>query len=173
MRRTGHAVISTLPIAENIRAICAVEQAALDKRSPAQRVSDAVSRALGSAFFGILHLVWFAAWIGMNTYRPFGVTAFDPYPFGLLTMVVSLEAIFLTIMVLISQNRMTMQADRRAHLDLQVNLLAEQEATAMLRMLERITVHLGLPVEDDTDILATRTDVEQLVTELDEKLPSQ
>ena len=90
----------------------------------------------------------------MNTYRPFGVKAFDPYPFGLLTMVVSLEAIFLTIMVLISQNRMTMQADRRAHLDLQVNLLAEQEATAMVRMLERITLHLGLPVEGDTDTLA-------------------
>ena len=117
----------------------------LDKRSPAQRVSDAVTRALGSASFGILHLVWFAAWIVMNTYRPFGVKAFDPYPFGLLTMLVSLEAIFLTIMVLISQNRMTMQADRRAHLDLQVNLLAEQEGTAMLRMLERITVHLGCP----------------------------
>jgi uncharacterized membrane protein len=79
--------------------------------------------------------------------------AFDPYPFGLLTMVVSLEAIFLTIMVLISQNRMTMQA-------------------AMLRMLERITVHLGLPVEGDFDTLATRTDVEQLMTELDAKLPA-
>ena len=79
MRRTAQALTSMPLIAENIRAICSVEQAALDKRSRAQRVSDAVTRALGSAFFGILHLVWFAAWIGMNTYRPFGVTAFDPY----------------------------------------------------------------------------------------------
>ena len=69
---------------------------------------------------------------------------FDPYPFSLLTLVVSLEAILLTGFVLISQDRMTKLADRRAHLDLQVNLLAEQELTAILKVVCLIADQTGV-----------------------------
>ena len=72
------------------------------------------------------------------------IEPFDPYPFSLLTMIVSLEAIFLSIWILISQNQMTRQADRREHLDLQINLLAEQESTATLRAVHGIAHHLGV-----------------------------
>ena len=72
---------------------------------------------------------------------------FDPFPFSFLTMVVSLEAIFLAIFVLISQNRMARLADHRAHLDLQINLRAEQEITTTLKLVQEIRAHLGIASE--------------------------
>jgi uncharacterized membrane protein len=70
--------------------------------------------------------------------------AFDPYPFQLLCMIVSLEAVLLSTFVLIKQNRMSALADERSHLDLQVSLLAEQEVTKVIQMLQRISTHLGV-----------------------------
>jgi uncharacterized membrane protein len=99
--------------------------------------------------------------------------AFDPFPFPLLTTMVSLEAIFLTLCVLASQNRMTRKADMRAHLDLQVNLLAEQEMTLVLRMLKEICEHLDLTETTQSDefrALIKRTDVNSLAEQLAEKL---
>ena len=92
-----------------------------------------------------------------------GIEPFDPFPFSLLTTIVSLEAIFLTLFVLISQNRMSREADKRAELDLQVNLLAEKEATMILRMLQEISGHLGLSGEANKDIeeLLKETKVEE------------
>jgi uncharacterized membrane protein len=84
-----------------------------------------------------------------------------------------LEAILLSIFVLINQNRLTRQADRRAHLDLQVNLLAEQESTRTLELLQRITEHLGISRTDDDCELATRTNVEEVVSTLDRTLPKE
>ena len=90
-------------------------------------------------------------------------------------MIVSLEAIFITIGVLISQNRMARQADRRAHLDLQINLLAEQESTATLRLLGHIAERLGIPTEravkTEQASLEAETDIRSLVTELDQRIP--
>jgi len=71
---------------------------------------------------------------------------FDPFPFSFLTMVVSLEAIFLAIFVLISQNRMARLADHRAHLDLQVNLRAEQEITTTLKLVQEMRAHSAWPL---------------------------
>jgi Protein of unknown function (DUF1003) len=73
----------------------------------------------------------------------------DPFPFSFLTLVVSLEAIFLSIFVLVSQNNLTRQSERRAHLDLQINLLAEQESTKTVALLERIAAHLHVPIPTD------------------------
>jgi uncharacterized membrane protein len=121
----------------------------------------------------VIHLVWFAGWIIINGGFIRRVKPFDPFPFSLLTMIVSLEAIFLSIWILISQNQMSRQADRREHLDLQVNLLAEQESTATLRVVNRIAQHLGLDVSDcATDVALTReTDIEHLASAVDETLP--
>jgi Protein of unknown function (DUF1003) len=102
----------------------------------------------------------------------FGRT-FDPYPFSLLTLLVSLEAILLTGFVLISQDRMTKRADRRAHLDLQVNLLAEQELTAILRVVCLIAEKTGLELEGcdpNLDQLLGRTDVRALNDELTKEM---
>src|SRR5688572_7043773 len=87
-------------------------------------LANTVTSVAGSMAYLWLHVVWFGTWLVANTVLGFG---FDDFPFGLLTMVVSLEAIFLSIFVLISQNRQAMLADKRAKLDLQVNMIAEDE----------------------------------------------
>jgi uncharacterized membrane protein len=120
-----------------------------------------------------VHVVWYAGWIGANLDLVPGVRTFDPYPFSFLTLVVSLEAIFLSLFVLNSQNRMTREADRRAHLDFQVNLLAEQENTKTLEMLQRLCRHLGvaIPSDDELDRLSEKTDVDRIASDLAQQLP--
>jgi uncharacterized membrane protein len=81
--------------------------------------------------------MWFAVRILANV-GWFGIEPFDPFPFGLLTTIVSLEAIFLSTFVLVSQNRQSAIADRRAQLDLQINLLAEYEVTRLLKLQDAI-----------------------------------
>jgi uncharacterized membrane protein len=114
--------------------------------------------------------MWFAAWVALNL----GVTKvrpFDPFPFPFLTMTVSLEAIFLTLFVLASQNRMGRQADKRAHLDLQIDLLAEREMTAVLQLLQDIASHLKVPetvTPEEIRDLMIETDVQRLTKRMDE-----
>src|SRR3984893_3847664 len=128
------------PVAHNIRAMVELEQKALDDRMPIDRLTDAVARVAGSTTFIVFHAIWFAAWIVLNATR----FAFDPFPYSLLNLVVALEAVFLTSVVLMTQNHVTRLGDRRAQLDLQVNLLAEQELTAMLNMLHGLCTHAGV-----------------------------
>ena len=113
-------------------------------RHPLDRFSDRVSDFAGSPWFLLIHLLWFVAWTVANTLVRKPV---DPYPFTFLTFLVSLEAIFLTSFVLISQNRMEAPAHRRAALDLQIDLLADQEMTSVLRTVTAIATHLGLASE--------------------------
>jgi len=127
----------------------------------------------GTAGFVAAHVVWFAAWIIWNTGLVPGVRPIDPFPFSFLTLVVSLEAIFLTLFVLMSQNNLTRQSERRAHLDLQVNLLAEQESTKTLEVLERIARHLNVPMPVEcARELAAPTDIREVVRTLDRHLPA-
>jgi len=103
-----------------------------------------------------------------------GITPFDPFPFSLLTSIVSLEAIFLTLFVLASQNRLTRETDKRAHLDLQVNLLAEQEMTVVLRMLKELCEHFNLTATARSEIfrgLIRQTDVGELAERVERDLP--
>jgi len=151
-----------------------LENAALHQRSATDRISDAITRFAGSGWFVAMHILWFTGWLTVNSISTSSFRVFDPHPYTLLTMIVSLEAIFLSIFVLISQNRMTRQADRRAHLDLQVNLLAEQENTMMLRMLRSLCEHAGIRpevVDDDVRSLFDKTDVHGLMHDLQNELP--
>jgi uncharacterized membrane protein len=161
------------PAEENIRAVARLEQAALSGRSAAARLSDAITTWAGSGTSMALHVIWFGAWLGLNS----GLVArapFDPFPFSLLTSIVSLEAIILTLFVLASQNRLTREADKRAHLDLQVNLLSEQEMTMVLKMLKELCEHFELtdttrsPTFRD---LIQQTDVGDLAEKVDRNLP--
>ena len=115
-------------------------------------------------------------WSAVNLNLIPGVKAFDPFPFGILALLVSSESVFLTIFVLISQNRMSRQAERRAHLDLQVGMLSEQELTMMLQMLQRLCKHAGIDMKSTTQQVqgfSETTDVQKLASELEEKLPGQ
>jgi uncharacterized membrane protein len=159
---------STDPIVQNVQAIADLERAALHDRSPLERVTDAITEGTGSFAFVFAHVVWFGVWIIVNQIRPF-----DAYPFSLLNLMVSLEAIILTSFVLMTQNRMTKQADRRAHLDLQVNLLAEQELTAILHMLHALCQHAGCTVtvrDARVEQLLQQTDIQKLAGTLDKEL---
>jgi uncharacterized membrane protein len=159
-------------IESNLQAIAEIEDRALGQRSAGERVGDGVARVIGSMPFVVFHGVWFLLWIGINLRWIPVVRPFDPFPFGLLTLVVSLEAIFLSLFVLISQNRMTRQADRRSHLDLQINLLAEAETTKILRVLERIAEQVGVPKEGQSGTeLDSPTDILDLATRVEEKIP--
>lgn len=148
-----------------------LEDRQIHQRSPAENVADKITTLAGSTPCLLIHLTWFAVWISLNVGLVPGVEPFDPFPFSFLTLVVSLEAIFLTLLVLMSQNRMTKEADKRAHLDLQVNMLAEQESTLILRMVQRIGEHIGVEPEEDEELkrLEERTDVQELAATLDEK----
>jgi uncharacterized membrane protein len=167
---------STNPAQQNVRTISRLEHDALQTRSLAERISDVLTRAVGSIPSITLHAAWFGAWILINTGLLPWIAPFDPFPFGVLTLIVSTEGVLLAIIILISQNRMIRQADRRAHLDLQISLLAEQETTMVLHTLRRIARQLGLP-EDDRDAEATRlieqTDVESMMHHLEEQLPKE
>ena len=131
-------------IRKNTAAISEMQRREDEGRSFSDRVSDAITRFSGSMMFVYFHIAWFGLWILLNVgvlALPF-VGEFDSFPFGLLTMVVSLEAIFLSTFVLISQNRMSRLAEKRAELDLHVNMLAEQKAAKTLEMLDHLTRQL-------------------------------
>ena len=124
-------------IERNIRTIIHLRTKDAKMRSPQSRIADAITSFSGRMAFVYVHIVWFGLWILLNTGR-FGVRVFDPFPYGLLTMVVSLEAIFLSTFVLISQNRLSEEAEQRADLDLHIGLLTEHELTRVLQMLDAI-----------------------------------
>ena len=156
---------------ENVQAIKAWERAILLGRSRAEQISDWIACTAGSGPVLMLHVVWFGAWITLNVGVIPGIRPFDPFPFPFLTMAVSLEAIFLALFVLASQNRLARQADKRSHLDLQIDLLAEREMTAVLHLLQDIATHLkvetSLTPEQLRDLLE-KTDVKRLMSRMDE-----
>jgi uncharacterized membrane protein len=167
MRRRSTASSS---IAEsNVRVVARLQEEAQQRRSLAARVSDWITIRAARESSILLHLAWFLLWVIVNSGHAW-ITPFDPFPYTLLTTIVSLEAIFLTLFVLASENRLTQEADRRGRLDLQVNLLAEQEMTLVLRMLKEVCEHLNLR-ETITSRkfleLSRRTDVNELVERLE------
>jgi uncharacterized membrane protein len=155
---------------QNVKSIAALEQEALAHLSPGDRIAGAITRFCGSMAFVWVHVVWFTGWILWNTALP--ITHLDPFPFSFLTLVVSLEAIFLSTFIMISENRQEHVAERRNHLDLQINLLAEQENTKMLELLGKIAQKLGVdPNEDPTlTVLEQATRPERLVEQIDESI---
>jgi uncharacterized membrane protein len=130
-------------IERNIRTIIRLRRKATRERSVHDHVADTITSCSGRMGFVYVHIVWFGLWILLNTGRV-GVEAFDPFPYGLLTMIVSLEAIFLSTVVLISQNRLSGEIERRADLDLHIGLLTEHELTRVLQMLDAIQCKMGI-----------------------------
>ena len=162
------------PTQYNIDAIAKLEHDALDRRTPTERASDVITKLVGNIGFLLAQLLLIAVWTLVNLHLIPGLKAFDPYPFGVLALVVSSESVFLTIFVLISQSRMARQAERRSHLDLQVGMLSEQELTTILRMLQTLCQHMGVNVDSskqEVQSFSKTTDVHKLASELEDKLP--
>ena len=137
-------------VQRNIDTIIQLEKAARAHRTVTDRIVDAISTFCGSLAFVWVHLGWFGLWIGTNLLH--GPVVFDPYPFPLLMLLVSLEAIFLSTFILISENRDAQLSERRNLLDLQINLLAEQETTKILTMLKQIADKVGVDVSQDPTV---------------------
>jgi uncharacterized membrane protein len=160
---------------KNIEAIVRLEEASVRGRSVGERFSDSFTRVMGSMSFVVFHLLLFAVWFGVNLgWTP--LRPFDPFPFGILTLIVSAEGVLLAIFVLVSQNRMSRQANQRAHLNLQISLLAEQETTKLLQKVQSVLDHLGVePTALDREVqqLSQETHVETLVSELQRSLPEE
>jgi uncharacterized membrane protein len=159
---------------QNIQDIARIEREALQCRSTAERLGDLVATQAGRMWFILLHVIWFVLWIGWNTGWRVRVGGFDPFPFALLTLISSLESIFLSLFILMSQNRSALQADQRSHLDLQINLLSEYENTKMLKMLQALCSHHGLAAGNDPEIadLAARTKPQEVLQELAKHVPT-
>lgn len=162
------------PTQYNIEAIAKLEHDAHDRRTPTERVSDVITKLVGNVGFLLAQLILISGWSLVNLHVIPGVKAFDPFPFGVLALVVSSEGVFLTIFVLISQSRMARQSERRSHLDLQVGMLSEQELTTILQMLQKLCQHMGVNVDSskqEVQSFSKTTDVHKLASELEDKLP--
>src|SRR6478672_8723005 len=169
----GQGNTSSSPVAsaaiENINAIVRMEEEFLSQRSIWDRIADAVAAFTGSIVFVLLHVGGFAAWFVVNLGLIPGIRPFDPYPFILLAMAVSCEAVLLSTFVLMKQNRMSGRAEQRDHLHLQVALLTEKELTKVLQAIRRISEHLGIAEvtsDPETRELSEDTAVDSLAREL-------
>lgn len=123
-----------------------------ERRTISDKLADFLVKSAGSIAVVIIHIFVFAAWIAINLDVIPGTSIFDPYPFNFLTMIVSLEAIFLAIFVLMSQNRESKTADLRQEFDVQVNLIAEREITKVIHMLAYVMNHLNIHYENDAEL---------------------
>lgn len=135
------------------------EAKSLRSRSILTQLSDDLTEICGSTPFLIFHIIFFTAWVVLNTEVIPGTVPFDPFPFGLLTMVVSLEAIFLAIFILVSQNRSSYVNTLREEVHLRVNLIAEEEITKVLEVLADVRKHIGMKKPDpELEEMLRRTD---------------
>jgi uncharacterized membrane protein len=140
-----------LPRATSRHSMVALKAAHSADRSNTEKFADLLIRAASSPQFLVFHLAWFLLWILWNTGN-LGGKVFDPFPFGLLTMIVSLEAIFLSIFVLIGQSREATIAELREELTLQVNLRMEAEVTKALQLVAGLYTRLGYKVAEDQEL---------------------
>jgi uncharacterized membrane protein len=156
--------------AENIESILKLEKEAEQELSWFHRLSHGVGGFIGTIYFVVLQCLAVLVWIGANT-GIFGNAPFDEYPFPLLATLLALEAVLLTSFVLIRQNTMDRRSERRNHLDLQVNLLAEKEATSILNVVREIAEHLKVDIAPDAEReeLAKDTPVEDIARHLRSK----
>lgn len=162
-------------VERNIKTLLEIRRQLEARKTLQDRIADALTGFSGNVLFVYFHAFWFAVWILWNT-SLLGLKPFDPFPFGLLTMIVSLEAIFLSTFVLVSQNRLTEISDKRADLDLQINLLAEYEITKILRLADAIADHLGLNEGRDPELEQLEKDIspETVLQEMEkqQKIPT-
>jgi uncharacterized membrane protein len=153
----------------NVQRIQALETAEHGKATTADRIADAIANFAGSIGFVWITVLLIGGWVVGNLMLP-PRHRIDAFPFPLLTLVLSIEAIFLSIFILMSQNRAARVSEKRSHLDLQLNLLSEQENTKMLLMLEDIAKAVGhkTPSDPEVQVLEQATQPEALSRQIDQ-----
>ena len=144
-------------VERNIEALLRRRREEEARKGLQDRIADRVTRFTGSMRFVYIHLVLFGTWIVVNV-APTPIPQFDP-SLVILAMAASVEAIFLSTFVLISQNRMAALADKRADLDLQVSLLAEHEVTHLITLVKKIAERMGIAESQDPELPELEQDV--------------
>jgi len=159
-------------IGQNSKTIRSIKAKADEKRSVIDILADRTTALLGSNIFLFVNLLIFIGWIVINTGHIPGIKPFDKFPFSLLTTSVSLEAIILAILVLISQNRAAKVADLREEVQLQVNVIIEEENTRMMSMLVLLLQKNGIPIPEDQRLqeMLQDTDVEKIEKNMEEQI---
>jgi uncharacterized membrane protein len=152
----------------NVERIIRLEGETEEEQRPGARVAEAIGFFAGTIWFVLAAIVCCALWVALNL----NTGAFDPYPFPLLAVALAMVSLILTSFVLIRQNRMSRRADLRNHLALQINLLAEQESTEILQVLQKLSRRLGIAeaVDRDTEELALDAPIEQIARNLRENI---
>lgn len=162
-------------VESNIRCVADLERGFEDHRSPKDLIADVIGGFSGSIWFVVIHVILFTFWFLVNTgVLPF-VPKFDPYPFILLAMIVSVEGVLLSTFVLMKQNRMQQRSDARDHLNLQIDLLSEKEVTKALQLLRAICRRLEIPeteLDEELREMADNTSVDTLAKRIQKDLPS-
>jgi len=141
------------------------------KRSWAERLADWMTAHFGSMGFLALNVFWFALWLAINSGLIPAIPPFDPFPFSLLTMIVSLEAIILSVFVMISQNRAAKVAELREEVDLHVDIVTENEMTKLLIMVKLLLEKNGIDISDDPELsgMLKPTDPDEIEEALEEE----
>jgi uncharacterized membrane protein len=163
------------PAQANIETVARLEAEFLEQRSMKDRIGDAIAGFAGTMTFVIVHVIGLILWFLINTGALPIVKPWDPYPFILLALIVSVEGVLLSTFILMKQNRMSRHADHRDHLNLQIDLLAEKEVTKVLEMQRQLCAHFGITSANDPEAaeMSQHTAVEDLARELQEKLPAE
>jgi uncharacterized membrane protein len=151
----------------NIDALVKVREDFERRKTLQDRIADGITSFAGTMWFVYLHVLLYGGWIVLNL-GVLGVKPWDPFPFVMLAMAASVEAIFLSTFILISQNRMARLADRRADLDLQISLLAEHELTRLVQLVDGIRDHMGMaPPSHSLDEVKQDVAPERVVEEIE------
>ena len=161
-------------VSENIDAIIGAEQAANRRQSRSEVIYEFVGGSIGTLNFVVFQLIGVILWVAINTGLMPLVHPFDHFPFPILNQVVALEAVLMTAFVLMKQNRMSKLADRRAHLNLQINLLIERESTKIIGMLLEIGKRLDIQhkmLDEESSQLSRLLAIETLIETLHSKFP--
>lgn len=156
-------------VESNIHCVADLERAFEHRRHITDRIADAIGGFTGSITFVVVHLLIFTAWFLINTGTIPHVKPFDRFPFILLSMIVSVEAVLLSTFVLMKQNRMQQKTDIRDHLNLQIDLLAEKEVTKSLQLLRAIAAKVGVDQMEDAELdeMANTTSVDLLAAQIE------
>ncbi len=165
--------IAPASVAENIDKIIRVETDALERRSRGEAMVDAIGGFVGTVRFVLFQILACAGWVTLNSVKLPGIVPVDPFPFPLLSSFTSFEAVLIAAFVLMKQNRISVTVARRDHLDLQVNLRTERQATQIIQMLDRLSAHVGFQHNHDASglELGQHVAIEHLVDELHRRLP--
>jgi uncharacterized membrane protein len=159
---------------ENIDVIITAEQAARRPRSPNEVVYEFVGGLIGTLNFIVVQLIGVIVWVTINAGLAPPIPPFDPFPFPFLSLILALEAVLMAAFVLMKQNRMSKLADRRAHLDLQINLMTERETTKIIGILLEIGERLDCQhkvLDEESRQLSRLLTIETLIATMHSKFP--